>query len=151
MPRLRCRGSTCGSLLFLSRKYRLLKVESDVIALLDSGQQKDRSDPLRAWGRRSSSLRWGAYGFTCHQPLTSRETFARCFALLWQCTALYSIEQCSSTWSTRKDLTGYEEYLYCPLGYYALWRCKNRRFGGTYRLHHEGDKNRRARNNVSSN
>jgi hypothetical protein len=28
---------------------------------------------------------------------------------------------------------------------------KNRRFGGTYRLHHVGDKNRRARNNVSSN
>jgi hypothetical protein len=27
--------------------------------------------------------------------------------------------------------------------------CKNRRFGGTYRLHHQGDKNRRARN-VSS-
>jgi hypothetical protein len=22
--------------------------------------------------------------------------------------------------------------------------CKNRRFGGTYRLHHQGDKNRRA-------
>jgi hypothetical protein len=30
-------------------------------------------------------------------------------------------------------------------------RCKNRRFGGTYRLHHQGDKNRRARNNVKSN
>jgi hypothetical protein len=29
--------------------------------------------------------------------------------------------------------------------------CKNRRFGGTYRLHHEGDKNWRARNNASSN
>jgi hypothetical protein len=28
--------------------------------------------------------------------------------------------------------------------------CKNRRFGGTYRLHHQGDKNRPARN-VSSN
>jgi hypothetical protein len=28
--------------------------------------------------------------------------------------------------------------------------CKLRRFGGTYRLRHEGDKNRRARNNVSS-
>jgi hypothetical protein len=27
--------------------------------------------------------------------------------------------------------------------------CKNRRFGGTYRLHHPSDKNRRARN-VSS-
>jgi hypothetical protein len=26
--------------------------------------------------------------------------------------------------------------------------CKNRRFGGTYRLHHKGDKNRRARNNT---
>jgi hypothetical protein len=28
--------------------------------------------------------------------------------------------------------------------------CKNRRFGGTYRLH-QSDKNERARNNVSSN
>jgi hypothetical protein len=27
--------------------------------------------------------------------------------------------------------------------------CKNRRLGGTYRLHHQGDKNRRGRNNVS--
>jgi hypothetical protein len=29
--------------------------------------------------------------------------------------------------------------------------CKNRRFGGTYRLHRQGDKNCRARNNVSRN
>jgi hypothetical protein len=29
--------------------------------------------------------------------------------------------------------------------------CKNRRLGRTYRLHHRGDKNRSARNNVSSN
>jgi hypothetical protein len=29
--------------------------------------------------------------------------------------------------------------------------CKNRRFGGKYHLHHQGDKNRLARNNVSSN
>jgi hypothetical protein len=28
---------------------------------------------------------------------------------------------------------------------------KIRHFGGTYRLHHQGDNNRRARNNVSSN
>jgi hypothetical protein len=28
---------------------------------------------------------------------------------------------------------------------------KNRRFGGKYPLHHQGDKNQRARNNVSSN
>jgi hypothetical protein len=27
--------------------------------------------------------------------------------------------------------------------------CKNRRFGGTYRLHHQGGKNRLARNNFS--
>jgi hypothetical protein len=27
--------------------------------------------------------------------------------------------------------------------------CKNRRFGGTERLHHQGDKNRRTENNVS--
>jgi hypothetical protein len=27
---------------------------------------------------------------------------------------------------------------------------KNRRFGGTHRLHHHGDKSRRARNNVNS-
>jgi hypothetical protein len=33
-----------------------------------------------------------------------------------------------------------------PCGY-----CKNRRFGGTYRLHHRSDKNRRTRNNVSRN
>jgi hypothetical protein len=26
--------------------------------------------------------------------------------------------------------------------------CKNQRFGGTCRLHHQGDKNRRARNSV---
>jgi hypothetical protein len=35
---------------------------------------------------------------------------------------------------------------FTPCGSY-----KNLRFGGTYRLHHQGDKNRRARNNVSSN
>jgi hypothetical protein len=29
--------------------------------------------------------------------------------------------------------------------------CTNRHFGGIYRLHHQGDKNRRTRNNVSSN
>jgi hypothetical protein len=29
--------------------------------------------------------------------------------------------------------------------------CDNRSFGGTYRLYHQGDKNQRARNNVSSN
>jgi hypothetical protein len=29
--------------------------------------------------------------------------------------------------------------------------CKNRRFGGTYRLLHQGDKNRSTRNNVSRN
>jgi hypothetical protein len=29
--------------------------------------------------------------------------------------------------------------------------CKNRRFGGEYRLHHHGLKNRRARKNVSNN
>jgi hypothetical protein len=29
--------------------------------------------------------------------------------------------------------------------------CKNRHFGGTYRLHHHGDKKWRARNNVYSN
>jgi hypothetical protein len=29
--------------------------------------------------------------------------------------------------------------------------CKNRHFGGTYRFHHLGDMNRRARNTVSSN
>jgi hypothetical protein len=33
-----------------------------------------------------------------------------------------------------------------PSGY-----CKNRRFEGTYRLHYQGDKNRRAGNNISSN
>jgi hypothetical protein len=29
--------------------------------------------------------------------------------------------------------------------------CKNRLFGGVYRFRHQGDKNRRASNNVSSN
>jgi hypothetical protein len=29
--------------------------------------------------------------------------------------------------------------------------CRSRRFGGTYCLQHQGDKNRRARNNVSNN
>jgi hypothetical protein len=29
--------------------------------------------------------------------------------------------------------------------------CRNRRIGGTYRLLHQGDKNRRARNNISGN
>jgi hypothetical protein len=28
--------------------------------------------------------------------------------------------------------------------------CKNQRFRGTYHFHHQGDKNWRARNNVSS-
>jgi hypothetical protein len=29
--------------------------------------------------------------------------------------------------------------------------CKNRRFGGTYRLHHQSEKNQQGRNNVGSN
>jgi hypothetical protein len=29
--------------------------------------------------------------------------------------------------------------------------CKNQRFGGMYCLHHQGEKNQQARNNVSSN
>jgi hypothetical protein len=33
----------------------------------------------------------------------------------------------------------------------VLWDVKNRRFGGTYRLHHQDDKNQRARKNVTSN
>jgi hypothetical protein len=33
----------------------------------------------------------------------------------------------------------------------AYGSCKNRCFRGTYCLHHQGNKNRRARNNVSSN
>jgi hypothetical protein len=33
----------------------------------------------------------------------------------------------------------------------ACGSCKNQRFGGTCRLHHQGYKNRRVRNNVSSN
>jgi hypothetical protein len=31
----------------------------------------------------------------------------------------------------------------------ACGSCKNRRFGGTYRLHHQGDNNWQDRNNVS--
>jgi hypothetical protein len=37
----------------VSHKYRMLKFESDVIALLDSGQQENRSDRLRACGLQS--------------------------------------------------------------------------------------------------
>jgi hypothetical protein len=33
----------------------------------------------------------------------------------------------------------------------ATWLCKNRRFGGMFLLHHQGETNERARNNVSSN
>jgi hypothetical protein len=33
------------------------------------------------------------------------------------------------------------------LVWYPMWLCKNRRFGGMYRLHQQGDKNQRARNN----
>jgi hypothetical protein len=29
--------------------------------------------------------------------------------------------------------------------------CTNRRFGGMYRFHHQGEKNQRARNSVTSN
>jgi hypothetical protein len=38
--------------------------------------------------------------------------------------------------------------------YWDVMQCsssKNRRFGGTYRLHHESENNQLARNNVSSN
>jgi hypothetical protein len=47
-----------------------------------------------------------------------------------------------------QTITLYEECR--PLGGYAGGYCKNRHFGGMNRLHHQGDKNRRARN-VSSN
>jgi hypothetical protein len=33
----------------------------------------------------------------------------------------------------------------------ACGSCKNRQFGRMYRIHHQGDKNRLARNNISSN
>jgi hypothetical protein len=36
------------------------------------------------------------------------------------------------------------------LGYYACGSCENRFFGGTYRLLHQGDRNRWARSNDSS-
>jgi hypothetical protein len=36
--------------------------------------------------------------------------------------------------------------VFCDVKTYGS--CKNRRFGGKYRLHHRGDKNRRARNSV---
>jgi hypothetical protein len=38
----------------------------------------------------------------------------------------------------------------CLLGCWPCGSCKNRRFGGKYRPHRQGDKNRRARNNVRS-
>jgi hypothetical protein len=37
------------------------------------------------------------------------------------------------------------------LGCYAMWSCKNRRFGRTWRLLHQGDKNQWTRNNASCN
>jgi hypothetical protein len=33
----------------------------------------------------------------------------------------------------------------------GMWLFKNRRFGETYHLYHQGEKNQRTRNNVSSN
>jgi hypothetical protein len=43
----------------------------------------------------------------------------------------------------------YEKYRI--LGLTPRGSCKNLRFGGTYRLHHQGGRSQRARNNVSSN
>jgi hypothetical protein len=46
---------------------------------------------------------------------------------------------------------------HCSLKNAAFWNemprgsCNNRRFGGTYRLHYQSEKNRRAGNKVSSN
>jgi hypothetical protein len=37
------------------------------------------------------------------------------------------------------------------LGMWSRVSCKNRRFGGMNRLHHQGDKNQRAMNNVNNN
>jgi hypothetical protein len=36
------------------------------------------------------------------------------------------------------------------LGYYAMWLLYEPCFGGIYRLHHQGRKNQKATNNVSS-
>jgi hypothetical protein len=47
--------------------------------------------------------------------------------------------------------------MYETMKHAVLWyvtpcgSCKNGRFGGTYRLHHQGDKNQLARNYVRSN
>jgi hypothetical protein len=56
-------------------------------------------------------------------------------------------------WDTSCKIWGfysgdYEEY--CLLGYTPCGSCKNPRFGGIHCLHHQGHKNRWARNNVSN-
>jgi hypothetical protein len=51
----------------------------------------------------------------------------------------------------------YEVFRAVTMKNYVFWyvkpcgSCKDRRFGGKYRLHHQDDNNRRARNNFSSN
>jgi hypothetical protein len=42
-----------------------------------------------------------------------------------------------------------KNYVFCDVT--PCGSCKSRRFEGTYRLHYQGDNNRRRRNNVTSN
>jgi hypothetical protein len=72
-----------------------------------------------------------------------------------------------SVWSLNRDNTGknkvygfyvrFEVFTAVTLKNVVFWyvvsygSCKNPRFGGTYRLHHQGEKNRWTRRNVSRN
>jgi hypothetical protein len=55
------------------------------------------------------------------------------------------------------DCIGFEVFTAMTMKNALYWEvtscgsCKNRRFEGIYRLRHQGDKNQRARNNVSNN
>jgi hypothetical protein len=63
--------------------------------------------------------------------------------------------QHKATFITYTNLTLFQNYSK-PMKNAIFWHvtscgsCKNRRFGGTYRLHNKGDKHRRARSNISS-
>jgi hypothetical protein len=55
-----------------------------------------------------------------------------------QCTLLITSEIFYGSTDFLGTLLRFEER--CLLGYYAMWLCKNRRFGGTWRLLYQGDK-----------
>jgi hypothetical protein len=67
------------------------------------------------------------------------------------------VRTCSFVYSTSRDFVRLEVSTAVTMQNGVYWdvapcgSCKNRRFGGTWRLLHEGDKNRWTRNKVSSN